>query len=134
MRRILLMAGAITCGLLAMGLTACDPEDLADVALPTVKAAAIKVAIGAAEGDTKAREILLSAASGWCQVPEADRLALRQAFTLRDRPAFAVDCVAVAGLIGGNTSMRSPAGQDPPVPVARPRAIAALTPIPNRRE
>lgn len=133
MRSILRFAGAAALAMtMSAGLAACDPDDLADVALPTVKAAAVKVAIGAAAGDTRAREIVLGIADGYCEVAEADRLALRAAFTAADgRPAFAVDCAAVKTIVGRVASRHGPPA---PGPHHLVRTLALLTPEPPRRE
>lgn len=131
MQRILRMAGAVALALaMAGGLAACDPDDVAELALPTIKAGAVKLAIGAAKGETRSREALLSVASGYCEVSEADRQALREAFAVAGRPAFAVDCGVVAELRG-----RPAAAADPPMtPRMRPYAAIAAAADPHRRE
>lgn len=152
MRRILLKAGAVALVLaMAGGLTACNPDDVAELALPTIKAGAVKLAIGAARGETRSREALLSVASGYCEVSDADRLSLREAFAVAGRPAFAVDCGVVAELRGpSRPRLGAGAPQDD---ASRPRLgagapqddwggagggprvdMALLAPTPHRRE
>lgn len=129
MTRILRLAGAPALALMTAGLvTACDPDDVTSLAIPAVKAAAVKVAIAAAAGDTKSRQVMLSVASGYCEVGETDRLGLRAAFTdAGGRPAFTVDCAAVRAVAGRMSAV-------PPIPEPRPFAVAALDPDPHRRE
>lgn len=125
MNRILRMAGAAALALMTLGaVSACTPDDLKDVALPAVKSMAVKVAVLAAEGDSKAREIVLSVGDAYCDVPESDRLALREAFSSEGRAAFSVDCAAVAAL-------RGRASAAPPITAHQ---VAALRTEPYRRE
>jgi hypothetical protein len=145
MRSILRMAGASALALfLLAGVTACEPEDVLDVALPTAKAAAVKLAATAAAGDTKSRERLLAGLEGYCEVDEADRLALRHALEHAGQPAVTVDCAVVAALVGRSASAEPPPGSppldapertatDPPAPRWE-RMVAALRPEPHRRE
>lgn len=81
----------------ALSLSACSPDDVLGIALPTMKVGAVKLAAAAARGDSKARDLLLSGLDGYCDVPEAERAALRQALA----GAVTVDCAAVAALRAG---------------------------------